>query len=167
MADNTTAQSQNDNNSARHKGRPRKKPLVIGGGATVHGAVSIVNAVASNKGATVGIELKVNAEVKRTIGGNGITIIRSEKNKSLSTKLILQTVKNTIPKNILDSSHTEVKVSSEIPAGVGLKSSSAISSAVARACSRRITRGVPAGPNRPACRRKGIDRDKGQHNRRV
>ena len=36
--------------------------------ATVHGAVSIVNAIANQKGATVGIDLKVEAIVETTPG---------------------------------------------------------------------------------------------------
>ena len=49
--------------------------------ANVHGAISLVNAIATGKGATLGIELNVQAEVEST-PGRGI-IIESE-NKSLS-----------------------------------------------------------------------------------
>ncbi|KEQ55709.1 shikimate kinase protein, partial [Marine Group I thaumarchaeote SCGC AAA799-N04] len=48
--------------------------------ATVHGAVSIVNAIANQKGATLGIDLKVEATVE-TSPGKGI-VIQSE-NKTL------------------------------------------------------------------------------------
>ena len=106
-----------------------------GARATVHGAVSIVNAIATKKGATLGVALKVEAEVRSRRGGKGSISIRTE-NRSLSSKLIQKTVRQTVPKNILESSKIEVAVSSEIPAGFGLKSSSSISSAVALACAR-------------------------------
>jgi shikimate kinase len=77
--------------------------------ATVHGAISLVNAIATKKGATLGIELKVDAIIETT-PGKGISII--SENKSLSSRLINKTT------------------------GYGLKSSSAISSAVALACSK-------------------------------
>jgi shikimate kinase len=41
--------------------------------ATVHGAVSLVNAIANQKGATLGIELKVEVTVE-TSSGKGISI---------------------------------------------------------------------------------------------
>ena len=36
--------------------------------ATMHGAISIVNAIATGKGSALGISLKVRAEVKRNEG---------------------------------------------------------------------------------------------------
>ena len=41
--------------------------------ATIHGAISIVNAIATGKGATLGISKKVNVEMEAT-NGNGIII---------------------------------------------------------------------------------------------
>ena len=41
--------------------------------ATVHGAISLVNAIANKKGATLGIDLKVEAIVE-TSEGKGITL---------------------------------------------------------------------------------------------
>ena len=35
--------------------------------ATVHGAVSLVNAIANQKGATLGIELKVEAKIRVSV----------------------------------------------------------------------------------------------------
>ena len=63
--------------------------------ATVFGAVSIVNAIANQKGATLGISLKVDAIVE-TNTGKGI-IIKSE-NKSLSSRLINKTVEKNCSK---------------------------------------------------------------------
>ena len=48
--------------------------------ATLHGAISIVNAIATGKGATLGISLKTKAVVE-TNTGNGIYI--ESKNKQL------------------------------------------------------------------------------------
>ena len=57
--------------------------------ATVHGAVSLVNAIANQKGATLGIELKVEVTVE-TSSGKGISI--QSESKSLSSRLINKTV---------------------------------------------------------------------------
>jgi shikimate kinase len=101
--------------------------------ATVHGAVSLVNAIANQKGATLGISLKVEAMVE-TSPGKGISI-KSE-NKSLSSRLINQTIEKIISKKDLEQNKITVTLVSEIPTGYGLKSSSAISSAVALACAK-------------------------------
>jgi len=45
--------------------------------ATIHGAVSIVSAIANKKGATLGISLKVEAIVE-TSEGKGISSIRKQ-----------------------------------------------------------------------------------------
>jgi len=99
--------------------------------ATVHGAISLVNAIANQKGATLGIALKVEATVE-TSSGMGITL--QSKNKSLSTRLINKTVEKIVSKKDLEQNKISITLDSEIPTGYGLKSSSAISSAVALAC---------------------------------
>ena len=101
--------------------------------ATVHGAVSLVNAIANQKGATLGISLKVEAIIE-TSAGKGISI-KSE-NKSLSSRLINQTIEKMVSKKDLEQNKITVTLVSEIPTGYGLKSSSAISSAVALACAK-------------------------------
>ena len=105
---------------------------MAGAKATVHGAVSLVNAIATQKGATVGISLKVEATV-RAEPGKGIAI---QSEKLASSRLILGTVARVVPKKSMEHSKITVLLDSEIPAGYGLKSSSAISSAVALACAR-------------------------------
>ena len=105
-----------------------------GARATVHGAISIVNALATRKGATLGVALSLEAEV-RARPGRGVTVTRSSE-RSFSSRLIRQTVHRTLPRDVLESHKIEIAVSSDIPAGFGLKSSSAISSAVALACAR-------------------------------
>jgi len=101
--------------------------------ATVHGAISLVNAIANQKGATLGISLKVRVTVE-TSPGKGI-LIQSE-NKSLSSRLINKTVEKIASKKDLDQNKITITLYSEIPTGYGLKSSSAISSAIALACAK-------------------------------
>jgi len=101
--------------------------------ATVHGAISLVNAIANQKGATLGIALKVEATVEVS-SGKGITL--QSENKSLSTRLIHKTIKKIISKKDLEQNKITITLDSEIPTGYGLKSSSAISSAVALACAK-------------------------------
>jgi shikimate kinase len=101
--------------------------------ATVHGAISLVNAIANQKGATLGIALKVEAIVE-TSPGKGITI--QSKNKSLSSRLINKTVEKVVSKKDLEKNKITITLDSEIPTGYGLKSSSAISSAVVLACTK-------------------------------
>jgi len=99
--------------------------------AIVHGAVSIVNAIATGMGSALGISLKVTAEaqiqtghgIKFTAGRNG-------------DRLIKNIIQKTIPKEIIDGNMISITVDSQIPLGYGLKSSSAVSNAVALACSR-------------------------------
>ena len=101
--------------------------------ATIHGAVSIVSAIANKKGATLGISLKVEAVVE-TSEGKGI-VIQSE-NKSLSSRLINKTVEKIVSKKDLEKNKITITLTSEIPTGYGLKSSSAISTVVAIACAK-------------------------------
>jgi len=101
--------------------------------ATVHGAISLVNAIANQKGATLGIALKVEATVESN-PGKGI-VIHSE-NKSLSSRLINKTIEKIASKKDLEQNKITVTLDSEIPTGYGLKSSSAISSAVSLACAK-------------------------------
>ena len=101
--------------------------------ATVHGAVSLVNAIANQKGATLGIDLKVEATVESS-PGKGISI--QSENKSLSSRLINKTVEKVISKKDLEQNKISITLDSEIPTGYGLKSSSAISSAIAMACAK-------------------------------
>ena len=96
--------------------------------ATIHGAISIVNAIATGKGAALGISKKVNVEME-TVHGNGIEI--EIQNRPMKSRLISKVVQKIIPKNELSKNKLRISVDSEIPTGYGLKSSSAISTAVA------------------------------------
>ena len=99
--------------------------------ATMHGAVSIVNAIATGNGSSLGISLTAtaNVEIER---GHGVRFMTGKNDD----KLINNIVRNTMPKSLIEENLITVKVRSEIPIGFGLKSSSAVSNAVALACSK-------------------------------
>ncbi len=101
--------------------------------AVLHGAVSIVNAIATGKGATLGISLNVEANVEAT-PGTGIFFENRE--SSLSSRLISAVIEKAVPKTDLEKNKIRILVKSEIPSGYGLKSSSAISSVVSLACAK-------------------------------
>ena len=101
--------------------------------AVIHGAVSIVNAIATGKGATLGISLQVEAVIEATAGTG---IYYENKESSLSARLIRSVIEKAVPKNDLQNSKITISLKSEIPSGYGLKSSSAISSIVSLACAK-------------------------------
>ena len=99
--------------------------------ATMHGAVSIVNAIATGNGSAMGISLKVVAEVE-TSKGRGVRFLTGKNDDRLVNNII----KNTLSASMLEKNQVTISVRSEVPIGFGLKSSSAVSNAVALACSR-------------------------------
>ena len=103
--------------------------------AIVHGAVSIVSAIATGNGATLGIDtfVKTKLEIK---DGTGIHI--TSDNKTISSRLINKVIENVIPKRQLEKVRLELNFQSNIPTGYGLKSSSAISTVVSLVCSKAI-----------------------------
>lgn len=101
--------------------------------ASMHGAVSIVNAIATGKGSTLGISLGIEAIVE-TEPGKGIVFENRESN--LSSRLIRKVVETSVPKSDLEKNKIIISVKSEIPSGYGLKSSSAISSVISLACAK-------------------------------
>ena len=105
--------------------------------SVVHGAVSLVNAIATGNGAAVGIDtfVKTTLEVKE---GTGIYI--TSDNKTISSRLINKVIQNSIPKKQLEKIRLELDFQSNIPTGYGLKSSSAISTAVSMVCSKAFQR---------------------------
>ncbi len=105
--------------------------------ATMHGAVSIVNAIATGNGSSLGISLRVIAEIE--LGrGRGIRFLTGKSDD----KLVNNIVHNIMPKEIVENNLIIIKVKSEIPIGYGLKSSSAFSNAVALACTRIVRQNV-------------------------
>ncbi len=101
--------------------------------AVMHGAVSIVNAIATGKGATLGISLNVESTIEATQGSG---IVFENKESSLSSRLIKSVIEKAVPKTDLEKSKLRISLKSEIPSGYGLKSSSAISSAISLACAK-------------------------------
>ncbi len=99
--------------------------------ATMHGAISIVNAIATGNGSSLGISLQVTAEVE-LCRGKGIRFLTGKSDD----KLVNNIVRNIIPKEIIENNVIAIRAKSDIPIGYGLKSSSAFSNAVALACSR-------------------------------
>ncbi len=101
--------------------------------AKVYGAVSIVNAIATGKGCTLGIDTFVETTLTKK-QGTGIHI--TSENKTISSRLINKVIENIIPKKVLEITKLELDFRSNIPTGYGLKSSSSISSAVALSCAK-------------------------------
>ena len=93
----------------------------------------MVNAIATGKGATMGIDTYVKTRLE-TSNGAGIHI--SSDNKTISSRLINRVIEKIVTKTELEKTKLELDFKSNIPTGYGLKSSSAISTAVALACSR-------------------------------
>jgi len=101
--------------------------------ATVNGAISIVNAIATGKGATLGTSLKVEAVIENTPGTG---IVLETVNRNVSSRLVDRVVQKIVPKKELVKNKLKISLSSEVPTGYGLKSSSAISSVVALGCAK-------------------------------
>lgn len=101
--------------------------------AAVHGAVSLVNAVAAGKGATLGIDTRVSVTVEDAPGRG---VVFRYRGGTPSSRLVSATVRRALPRRLLSRRRIVVSLESQIPTGYGLKSSSAISSAVALACSK-------------------------------
>ena len=101
--------------------------------STVHSAISIVNAIATGKGATLGISKDVSVEIE-TSHGKGITVEIGK--RQVNSRLINRVIEKIVPKNTLSKTKLRILLDSEVPAGYGLKSSSAISTAVAMGCAK-------------------------------
>ncbi|MEJ7640689.1 MAG: shikimate kinase [Candidatus Nitrosocosmicus sp.] len=106
-----------------------KKPTTT---STVYGAVSIINAIATGKGSTLGISLKVKAKITLEPGFTGIS-----KNFA-NDKLVNRIIRSIIPSKVLNNNFISISLTSDIPAGWGLKSSSAVSNAISLACHKLI-----------------------------
>ena len=94
----------------------------------VHGAISIVNAVATGYGSAMGISLSVKVEI---ISKKGSGLIFQKGGGSLMIKKIIYDV---LQSKYINNNQLLININSEVPSGMGLKSSSAVSNAVALAC---------------------------------
>lgn len=102
--------------------------------AVSHGAITIINAMATGKGAAVGIKLWTKARVTLT-DQPGVFIARNLSDKAESTRLVEVTAEHVLKRfGCGQRFGAIVETESNIPIAVGLKSSSAVSNAVALAC---------------------------------
>jgi shikimate kinase len=100
--------------------------------ATMHGAISIVNAIATGKGSALGVSLKVRAEIQLEEGQG----IRCQ--TRMNNELVNNIIYSTIPKDVIQNNLVCINIESEIPWGYGLKSSSSVSNALALACCKLV-----------------------------
>ncbi|MEM2634683.1 MAG: shikimate kinase [Nitrososphaerales archaeon] len=98
------------------------------GKGIAHGAISIVNAIASGKGGALGIKLKVEAEVEIFKGEEISVEILNAKNENLD--LAKKSVERVFKALSISNLGAKVITKSEIPIAKGLKSSSAVSNAI-------------------------------------
>lgn len=102
--------------------------------ATTHSAISVVNAIPTGKGVTIGIDIpcRVTVGIRNDINSK----INIETDAPDPHNLVATCVRYTMKKlrvKLPKSSSIFVRVNSQIPTAVGLKSSSAVSVAVVRA----------------------------------
>ena len=95
---------------------------------TMFGAISIVNAIATGKGCTFGISQKVKVKISLEKGHQGIS------RNFVNDKLVNKIIRSILPASVLKNHFLSISLISEIPAGWGLKSSSAVSNAISLAC---------------------------------
>jgi shikimate kinase len=99
--------------------------------ASTFGAISLVNAIASGKGATASVKLTTEAEVELEASrGDWEVLVNGDKARS---SLAIETVRRAIKGagKDPDAYSGRVRTTSSVPMGVGLKTSSASSTAIA------------------------------------
>jgi len=104
------------------------------GKAACRGAATIVNAIATGKGAAFGISLETDAFVEFEQGPGEIALKDSEEGKDLAVGCVRAIASKTSKKELKG----EIRIKSEIPISRGLKSSSAVSNAVTLATSNAL-----------------------------
>lgn len=104
------------------------------GKAACRGAATIVNAIATGKGAAFGISLETDAIVELNHGPGEIVL----KDSAEGQGLVVGCVKAVASKSKIGNLSGEIRVKSEIPISRGLKSSSAVSNAVVLATARAL-----------------------------
>ena len=78
--------------------------------SSIHSAISIVNAIATGKGATLGISKKIDIIIKE-MPGKGI-VIESD-GETISSRLINEVIKQIVPVNELAKTKLKVSLNSE------------------------------------------------------
>lgn len=114
------------------------------GRAVGHGAVTIVNAIPCGRGAALGIDLPCEAEVRIKERSNAVMISLEGEGKGEDTGLAEATVRSVLRNLGASELGADVRCSSGIPSGVGLKSSSASSNVIAYATFAALGRRPPA-----------------------
>jgi len=105
------------------------------GKAACRGAATIVNAIATGKGAAFGITLEIDAVVEIEEGPGGIRLSGSGEGHELVEGCVRAIASKAAPKKQFQG---EVHIKSDIPVSRGLKSSSAASNAVVLATARAL-----------------------------
>jgi len=104
------------------------------GKAACRGAATIVNAIATGKGAAFGISLETDALVELQQGPGEIVLKDSEEGQELASGCVRAIASRSAQKDVKG----EIRIKSEIPISRGLKSSSAVSNAVTLATARAL-----------------------------
>src|SRR4030042_2649770 len=108
--------------------------------AACGGAVTIVNAIATGKGAAFGITLEADASVELIPGTRELMYQGEREGRDITLGCLLAMA----TKIGADAPSGKVSVRSEIPISRGLKSSSAVSNAVVLAAARALAADSPA-----------------------
>ena len=106
------------------------------GKAACRGAATIVNAIATGKGAAFGISLETDAIVELERGPGEVVLKDAKEGQELAVGCV-RAIASRASKRELDLKG-EIRIRSEIPISRGLKSSSAVSNAVALATSNAL-----------------------------
>jgi shikimate kinase len=109
------------------------------GRAGCRGAATIVNAIATGKGAAFGITLETDAEVSLQAGSGELSLANSIEGSGLVTGCVRSLAKKAGKQEV----NGRIRIESEIPMSRGLKSSSAVSNAVVLATARAVGASLP------------------------
>ena len=111
------------------------------GRGMAHGAGTIINAIATGKGAAFGIDLRTDAEVE--LNDSGIIEVLIDGAEGESTRLVELCVRSVLRTYGEDRLGARVVTRSEIPISKGLKSSSAAANATIKATLRALGEDMP------------------------
>ena len=103
--------------------------------AGCRGAATIVNAIATGKGAAFGISLETDVSVDLVEGDGPIKLAESSEGGGLAEGCVRAVLRKTGPHV---TRHGSIRIRSEIPVSRGLKSSSAVSNAIVLAATRAL-----------------------------
>src|SRR5579871_6893483 len=114
--------------------------------ATTHSAISILNAIGTGRGGAIGIDLKckVTASLERKKKANEPSLVVKTKvfDKHALISKCVDYVLHYYSLKIEKDSKLVIEIASDIPTAVGLKSSSAVSTAVVQAVAKVLGRQI-------------------------